>query len=353
MGPEFASSNRSKRSFGADLGTESGLELVKALVRNADIVVENLPTGVLDGFGLGWDVIHQLNPGALMISSQTMGSRGPWKDWRGYGPNTRPPGGMSYLWGFPGMDRPMPSSSAFPDHIVGRLGAAVAAAFMIGRPRIDQGIRIEIVQAEVAINLLSDLLLKESIEPGSAQPQGNRSLRGAPWGVYPCAGEQRWCVVTCQNDQDWEGLKAALGHPAWADEASYASAGGRRSDQDAIDSQLSAWTAQRSDTDVMHTLQSFGVPAGKMMYTADLATDPHLLSRGYVRKLEQPPLGTILVEGPAFHAADLTGPITVTAPAVGEHTRQICEDVLGLGPDEVDRLVAEGVLYENHGADAS
>lgn len=353
MGPLFASSNRSKRSLGADLGTECGLDIVKALIQKSDIIVENLPTGVLDGFGLSWDVIHQLNPDALVISSQTMGSHGPWKDWRGYGANTQPPGGMSYLWAFPDVDRPMPASSAFPDHIVGRLGAVIAAAFVVGRPRIDRGAKIEIVQAEVAINLLSDILLGESIEPGSAQPQGNRSPRGAPWGVYPCAGEQRWCVITCRDDRDWDGLKAALDHPAWADRADYASAAGRRADHDAIDAHLSSWTAARSDTDVMTTLQAFGVPAGKMMYTMDLATDPHLVSRDYVREIEQPPLGRLLVEGPGFHAPDLSGPIEMAAPTLGEHTRQICEGVLGLDSDEVDRLVTERVLHEWHGGDAT
>jgi len=346
MGTMFASSNRSKRSLGADLGSERGLDIVKALIRQSDIIVENLPTGVLAGYGLGWDVIHELNPDALLISSQTMGSRGPWKDWRGYGANTRPPGGMSYLWSFPEIDRPMPSSCAFPDHVVGRLGAAVAAAYVIGRPRRERGARIEIVQAEVAINLLSDILLRESIEPGSARPQGNRSERGAPWGVYPCAGEQRWCVITCRDDQDWAGLKAALGHPAWADAPQYASAEGRRADHDAIDAELASWTASRSDDDVMSTLQSHGVPAGKMLYTSDAATNAHLISRGFVRQMDQPLLGRLWVDGPGFHAPDLSGPITFAAPAIGQHTREICASVLGLGGQEVDRLVADGVLHE-------
>jgi crotonobetainyl-CoA:carnitine CoA-transferase CaiB-like acyl-CoA transferase len=351
VSPVFASSSRTKRSFGVDFRDPEGVALVKGLVARSDIVVENLPPGVMEGFGLGWDELRAVNADLVMISSQTMGSKGPWTEWRGYGANTQPPGGMTYLWSFPGAEAPVASNVAFPDHVVGRLGAAVAAALLIHRERRDAGLRVEIVQAEVAINLLADLFLQEALDPGSVGPAGNRSPRGAPWGVYRCSGDQRWCVITCRDDRDWERLRLALGSPRWADDPVFGTADGRRARHDELDAHLSAWTGQRTDREVMETLQAAGVPAGMMMYVGDIPSDPHLIERGYVLPLDQPGVGDMLVEGPSFHSADLPGPITTPAPRLGEHTREIAAELLGVDEADITRLVQAGTLYESDDGD--
>ncbi|HET6964453.1 MAG TPA: CoA transferase, partial [Acidimicrobiales bacterium] len=278
---------------------------------------------------------------------QTMGRRGPWAHWRGYGSNTQLPGGMSWLWSFPDAEEPVPQNVAFPDHLVGRLGAFVAAAHLIGRRRGGPtAAHVEVVQAEMALNLLSDLFFKESIQPGSVRPQGNRSERGAPWGVYRCSGEQRWCVITCRDDAEWDGLVEAMGRPEWALDPRLATVDGRRAAHDLLDERITAWTGQRTDRDVMAALQRHGVPAGMMMYMSDQPADPHLRERGYILEVEQPPLGTILFEGPAFHATRLPEPITFPAPFLGQHTREIAASVLGYPPDRIGRLLAAGLLVE-------
>lgn len=345
MSPVFASSSRTKRSFGVDFTHPDAIEQVKELVSRSHIVVENLPPGTMDNFGLGWDELQATNPDLVMISSQTMGSRGPWKEWRGYGANTQPPGGMTYLWSFPDADAPVASNVAFPDHVVGRLGATVATALLIGRERRERGLHVEIVQAEVAINLLADLFVREALEPGSVGPAGNRSERGAPWGVYQCAGEQRWSVITCRDDHDWRRLREALGDPEWARDPEFDSVAGRRTRHDEIDERITEWTLQRTDTDVMAALQAAGVPGGKMMYVGDIPDDPHLVARGYPLTLEQTGLGTMLVEGPGFHSDSMPGPITTAAPLLGEQTREIAREVLGLDEATVDALVASGALH--------
>jgi crotonobetainyl-CoA:carnitine CoA-transferase CaiB-like acyl-CoA transferase len=347
VGSVFASSNRSTRSLGVDFTEPAGAEIVKELLKTADVVLENLPPGTLERFGLGPEMIRAVNPSVLLISSQTMGRRGPWSGWRGYGSNTQLPGGMSWLWTFPELPEPVPQNVAFPDHVVGRLGALTVAASMIGqRFGARPAQHVEIVQAEMALNLLADLFLQESLEPGTVRPRGNRSDRGVPWGVYRCAGSQRWCVITCRDDNEWQGLVSALGRPEWATSPALEQAEGRRAAQDDIDRHLSAWTAERSDREVMETMQQHGVPAGMMMYMSDQPRDPHLLSRGYILELDQPGVGPILLEGPAFHATGLPDPLTRPAPLLGQHTREICTGLLGYSDADVDALVAKGLLVE-------
>ena len=354
LGSVFASSNRSTRSIGIDFTEPAGAEIVKELVRRADVVLENLPPGTLERFGLEPEELRRIKPELLVISSHTMGRQGPWSHWRGYGSNTQLPGGMSWLWSFPDAPDPVPQNVAFPDHLVGRLGAFAAAADLIGRHRDDRhnGSRgggaghIEIVQAEMALNLLSDLFFKESIEPSSMQPQGNRSPRGAPWGVYPCTGEQRWCVITCRDDGEWRGLVEAMGRPDWALDHRWESAEGRRAGHDLLDRRITEWTEQHTDIEVMTILQSHHVPAGKMMYMSDQPADPHLRHRGYIVEMEQPPLGPILLEGASFHATRLPAPITFPAPLLGQHTRDIASSLLGYSAERIEELLAAGLLVD-------
>jgi crotonobetainyl-CoA:carnitine CoA-transferase CaiB-like acyl-CoA transferase len=347
VGGVFASSNRSTRSFGVDFTEPAGAEIVKELLATADVVLENMAPGTLERYGLGPDVIQLVNRDALLISSQAMGRRGPWAHWRGYGANTQLTGGMTWLWTLPDAPDPIPQNVAFPDHLVGRLGATVVAADLIGRLDGERGAaHVEIVQAEMAVNLLADLFLKESLEPGSVRPLGNRSSRGVPWGVYPCAGKQRWCVITCCDDRQWLGLVRAMGNPEWALASDLDDLSGRLAAQDEIDEHVSAWTRERPDRDVMQLLQAHGVPAGKMMYISDQPEDPHLTERGYILEMDQPGAGSLLLEGPAFHATRLSAPITLPAPRLGQHTRQIATDILGYGDERVDALLASGVLIE-------
>ena len=344
MSASFASSNRSKRSFGINVKTPEGLRLIRELARRADVVIENNSTGTMDELGLGYQTLRQLNPGLVMISSQLMGSSGPWAGWLGYGPSTRPAGGMTWLWNFPDGGPPPGAAVIFPDHVVGRLGAMAAVAALVGRGRRGQGTHIELAQVETVLGLMAQYFLQEGLEPGSVRPVGNRHPGAAPWGVYPCAGEERWCVITCRHDEDWRHLRKAMADPLWAADPGLETTEGRLAHQDNLDGLLGAWTAARQDREVMEILQAHGVPAAMMMYASDEPSDPHLQARGYLLEIHQPGLGTMILEGPAFHTEAMAGPHTTAAPRLGEHTFDVGRALLGLDEVRLQELVAAGVL---------
>jgi len=347
MNASFASSSRSKRGFGVNLSLERGKQILHDLVRTADVIVENSATGVMQRLGAGYETVREINPRIVMMSSQLMGPDGPWSGWIGYGPSTRPVGGLTYLWNYDDSPAPAGSGAIYPDHLVGRVGAFGALAALIGRERSGRGAHVEVPQVETTVGLLADLFLAEALAPGSVKPLGNRSLRGAPWGVYQCSGEEQWCVVTVRSDDEWNGLRLALGAPAWAADPSYTSTAGRMAAQSEIDAQLTKWTRQRTPRQVMELLQSHRVPAGMMQYPTDTAHDPQLLHRTYLRSVDQPELGTITLEGPAFRGTGLPEPIVSKAPRLGEHSREISEELLGMSPSEVTQLMADGILEES------
>jgi crotonobetainyl-CoA:carnitine CoA-transferase CaiB-like acyl-CoA transferase len=344
MSPSFASSNRSKRSLGVNVKTPDGLALVHQLVGRADVVIENNSTGTMAELGLDYDTLRDLNPAVVMVSSQLMGSTGPWAGWLGYGPSTRPAGGMTWLWNFPDGGMPPGAGVIFPDHIVGRLCTIGALGALLNREHVGRGAHVELAQVETVLGFMAQYFVQEGLAPGSVRPLGNRSPEGAPWGVYPCAGEERWCVITCRDDADWGHLRKAIGDPSWARDPALDSAAGRHARHDDLDRHIAAWTASQSDRAVMETLQGHGVPAGMVMYASDEPADPHLQARGYLLDVHQPGVGDMILEGPAFVSAVMGRPRTEPAPALGQHTREIARDLLGLDDHRVDELIAAGAL---------
>ncbi len=344
MNPSFASSSRSKQSFGVNAKDPAGLEVLLRLVALADVIVENGSTGTMEGLGLGFDAVHAVNPRAVMVNSQLLGSHGRWADWIGYGPSTQPMGGLVHLWNYDDQDFPAGSGAIFPDHLAGRLCALGALAALHARSSEGVGCRVEVAQVEAVTGMIGDLLLKAGLQPGSVVPQGNRRDDGAPWGAYPCAGEQQWCVITVRDDDEWGRLVDALGTPAWARSPDLLTVEGRRGRHDEVDQYLSEWTSQRPKRQVEAALQDHGVACGAVLTGTDLLDDPHLNALGYPVPITQQDLGPITLEGPCFEATGMSAPVETQAPRLGEHTRRVCHDLLGMDDGEVERLIARGVL---------
>jgi len=345
MNPSFASSSRSKQSFGVNVKTERGLALVHRFVEQADILIENSAGGVMERIGLGFEALKAINPRLVMFSSQMVGSFGPWGSWVGYGPSTHPVSGLQHLWNYPeDADAPAGSTNVYPDHFVGRVGAFAAVAGLLQRERSGAGLHLDAAQFESAMEMIGDLLAKESESAGSVTPQGNASLRGSPWGCFQCAGEDEWCVVCVRTDAEWHALRQAMGDPDWARDAAYDTEAGRRDAVDAIEAGISAWTGALSPHDVMQSLQSAEVPAGVVMHAGHLTADPHLAARGFLARVEQPGVGDVVFEGEAFHGTGWDAARIERAPKLGEHTRELASERLGLGDEEIEALVAEGVL---------
>jgi crotonobetainyl-CoA:carnitine CoA-transferase CaiB-like acyl-CoA transferase len=253
---------------------------------------------------------------------------------------------LVHLWNYADREAPSGSLSIFPDHLAGRLAAVNALAALLRRERSGRGGHGEVAQVEVVTGVLGDLLCKAGIEPGSVKPQGNRNERGAPWGTYPCAGDDQWCVITIRDDAEWQKLRGALGDPAWARDPALATAAGRLARQDALDAELSAWTKTLPKYELAAKLQRHGVPCGPMLTSTDQLDDPHYAARGYARWTEQQDIGKISMEGPCFQATGMADADIRQAPRLGEHTREIARTLLKLSDAEIDRLIAAGALED-------
>ena len=342
--PSFVSSSRSKRSFGCNVKTEEGLAIVHELVAKSDVLVENSATGVMESLGLGFEDLKEINPNIVMISSQLVGSRGPNSHWTGYGPTTQTYGGLLHLWDYDDDDAPATNGTIFPDHAAGRLCALAGIASLIGRDASGNATHTEIAQVEVVVNMIAEKLLQESLIPGSTGPQGNRHEQRVPRGPFQCQGEEQWVVISIDTDQQWMSLVNAMGAPEWALREAFSTVEGRLENKDIIESHLAAWTSDQNRDDVFHLLQDVDVPCGPMIIGMEMLEDPHLEARGWTLEIDQPGVGYMKLEGPAWVSERMGGPITFPSPDLAGHTREIAQEVLKMNDDIIDDLVERGIL---------
>jgi crotonobetainyl-CoA:carnitine CoA-transferase CaiB-like acyl-CoA transferase len=343
----FAIGHRGSKSLGVNLRSPDGVDVVRRLVARSDVVLANFKPGTLDRLGLGAQALREINPGIVMVNSSAVGATGPWSTWMGYGPLVRCASGLTSLWRYPDDDEGFSDSTTIhPDHYAARVTAITALAALIGRRRSGHGVEIAMSQAETILMQIGHLLVEDALRPGAIQATGNLGRHAAPWGVYPCAGDDEWCVVTVRDDDDWRRLRGALGDPDWAAGEDLATLTGRLARRAEIDEHLTAWTRERPPRAATATLQDAGVPAGFMQRAAEYEDDPQLLARDCFRVFEQPGLKPMVIENAPLRSERIPAPANTPAPEPGTHTREICLELLGMDADEVDRLVANGVLEE-------
>ena len=326
MNASFASSSRTKRSFGVNLKTSEGLALCHRLMSAADVVIENLSAGAMDAMQVGYGSARALNPRLVMVSSQLLGSSGPWSNWTGYGPSTQPVAGLLSVWDYDDDDPPAGNTTILPDHLAGRVVAIGALAGLIGRHRSGAGCHVEVAQAEVDHGRdrrpAPEGGLPSRFGPGR---RGTVGTTGTPWGAYPCAGEQQWCVITVRDDSDWKQLQAALDASGLGREGRLRicrrPAGGPRRagpQPDRMDPRPDQVGGGQPAAGLRRPLRSRadrGRPAPRSP-----SPGPRLPGSASSSRM----LGPLTFEGPCYLASGMPGPLITQAPRLGEHTREIC-----------------------------
>jgi crotonobetainyl-CoA:carnitine CoA-transferase CaiB-like acyl-CoA transferase len=347
----FAWGHRNKRGLGLDLRSPEGTRLFRELVADTDVVSANFKPGTLESLGFSYAELARINPRIVVTDSSAFGVRGPWRSRMGYGPLVRASCGLSALWRDTDSDPDDPSaycdgSTVFPDHVAGHAAAVAALAAIIGRGAAGAGRAIEVPQADVAVYALGPTLAfhssRASSRPGSVDAEGNHRSGLAPAGVFPCAGDDEWCVIAVRDDSDWLALAAVTGLPTDPDLRSLAGRAARRAQ---IEQQLANWTASHHPAQVEEKLQAVGVPAAAMVRLPDELTHPQLVARDSFHTMHHPMLSRpIPTSARLVRFSSIPDPTLRPAPIPGEQTREICASLLRMKPDEIDRLVAAGVL---------
>ena len=330
MSRSWALTHRNEYALGLDLRRPEGADIFSRLVEGADAVFANFKPGTLASLGFSYQKLHELNPRIVLAESSAFGATGPWSARMGYGPLVRATTGVTRLWTSVHDRGFYDATTIFPDHVVARITAIAALASLVGRDRTGTGAHVHISQAEAAVNQLAASYVTDAARTAKLPVTDDPGVHG----VYACAGEDEWCVISLRSNADREALATAMGRSDLPDDRA-----------DLLDV-VSAWTSRMDRDAVAELLQRAGVPAGPMNRAVDVLADPVLRYRKLFTDMVHPlfdhPMPTETSPAPYVRIprAELR-----PAPMPGEHTREICQKLLALDTEEIERLIAEGVLF--------
>jgi benzylsuccinate CoA-transferase BbsF subunit len=315
----------------------------RRLIAWADVYLESFTPGTVDELGLGYDQARALNPGIVMASTCLMGQTGPSAALAGYGYHAGAMAGFYEITGWPDQP-PCGPWVAYTDTIAPRFLTATLLAAIDHRRRTGEGQFIDGSQYEMSLHFLAPELLEHQLTGWIPRRMGNHSRHAAPQGVYPCAGEDRWCAIAIDTDAQWRALCAEMGHAVWAARDDLATAAGRLGHQDELDRGLSAWTREQEQRALGRRLRAAGVPAGEVQRSSDLLADPQYAHRGFYRTLEHAEMGRIPYAGHQYRIAGYAHGPRTAAPVLGEHSVEVLGSLLGLSDEEIAAAFAAGAI---------
>jgi len=349
MSESFAWTHRNNLAIGLDLRSDEGKRVFSRLVADADAVFANFKPGTLAALGFPHEILRMLNPRVVLAESSAFGDRGPWSNRLGYGPLVRATAGVSKLWTDPhpqaddsdSRHRFYDATTVFPDHVVGRITAVGALAALIHRDRTGSGARVHVSQAEAVVNQLD---VRYVTDAARAYDGDDLDDDTGIHEVFPCAGDDEWCVISFRTDDDWRSAAAVFELPVG--DTRFATEEARLTRRGELVELVSAWTRERSPHQVATALQSANVPAAPMNRPPDILEDPQLRARTLYsdmhHRLFDHPLPAETGPAPFRHIPPAP---QRPAPLPGQDTREICLKVLGMSSEEIERLINDGVLF--------
>jgi len=330
--------NRGKRSLCLDVKAPGGREVLERLVAESDAVFNNYSPRGVRSLEIDHETLRAVKNDLVTLDLSGYGATGPDAHKVSWGPILDASSGLASTTGYSDSG-PYKQGLALPDACGGVLGTVALLGALWQRWATGEPVHVDLSQLETFLTLGGDQVLETSAAGHQPERVGARSRFNAPSGVYRCAGDDAWAVLSVRNDDDWQRLVAVigdLGQPRWDDVR------GRLDDHDVIDEIITRWTMQRSKHEVMATLQEAGIAASAVMTNVDLVHDAHLRERSFFVELDQMDCGSQTFPGFAMNFD--TTPIDLRpAPGLGADNDTILGE-LGYGADDIAQLAADAAI---------
>jgi len=339
----FAMLNQNKRAVSLNLKHPRGRELLFAMVRRADVLLENFSPGTMDGLGVGWSVLRELNPRLIYATGTGFGISGPDRDNLAMDLTIQAASGIMSVTGAPDGP-PMKAGPTLVDFMGGihLYGAILTALFE--RERSGQGRLVEVAMQEAVYSSLA-ASFEYYHRTGQPPPRtGNRQagLSTAPYNVYPTAdGHVAIHIVT---EGHWKNLTVAMGREDLQADPRFVTNADRIQHMDAIDTEISAWTQTLGKMEIFARCKAGRVPAAPVRTAPEVMHDPHMHERGMLEHVEHPELGDIVVPTTPLRLHGLPPAPTRPSPKVGQHNDEIYGGWLGLSAQELAALKEAGAI---------
>lgn len=332
--------SRNKRSLTLDLKQAEAQDIVRKLVAEADVLVENFRPGTLEGWGLGYEALKAINPRLIMLRISGYGQTGPYRDLPGFGVIGEAMGGLRHLSGYPGQ-APVRVGISIGDSLSSLYGVIGVLLALQERARSGEGQEIDVALYESVFAMMESLIPEYDAFGYVREPAGSALPGITPSNSYPC-NDGSYVLIAGNGDSIYKRLMSLIGREDLGNDPRLAQNDGRSQHAELIDGAIAEWTAQRSRDEVIEALKGARVPAGYPYTAADIVQDPHYLARQMIEQV-QTSVGPLKVPGVLPKLSRTPGRIGTGGPQLGEHNDDILEG-LGLSAEQVAGLRERGII---------
>ncbi len=333
----FSMINTNKRSMTLNLKSPEAVQIFLDLAKQADVVVENFAPGVLDKLGIGWEVLHKLNPKLVYASGSGFGLSGPDRDRQAMDICVQAVSGAMSITGSPDGP-PMKSGPAIADFLSGvhLYGGIMTALFQTART--GKGRLVEVAMQEAMYPALSSSLgiLQETGEAPKGTGNRHGGLALCPYSVFPTS--DGWAAIACVLNEHWVKLAQAMGVPELATDERYETVAKRCLRMQEVEDLVADWSVLKTKAELVDLLGPYRVPVAAVRDLKEVMYDPNMHARGMLEWIDDPMLGKIVVPSTPLRIHGTPLPPTIRRPDLGEHTEQVLTDLLGMSAEQIQGL---------------
>ena len=333
---------RNKQSITLNLKSEDGIRILKQLLADADILIENFRPGTLEKLGLSWDILHELNPALVMVRLSGFGQTGPYKDQPGFGAVGESVGGLRYITGF--EDRPPVRTGISIGDSIAALWAVIGALMALRHREVNQGKGqvVDVALYEAVFAMMESMVPEFDVMGFVRERSGNIMPGITPSSIHTC-NDGKAVQIGANGDAIFQRFMRAIGRDDLAEDVSLADNAGRDERRDELYALIDSWAARRTQEEVLAVLNRAEVPASKIYSAADMFKDPQYLAREMFLNATLPDGKAFKMPGIVPKLTETPGSVQWTGPALGEHTHQILSQ-LGYSSKDLERLRKEKVI---------
>lgn len=333
----WLSEARNRKSVTIDLRQRRGVELFLKLVAKSDVLVENFRPGSMESWGLGWDVLSEVNPGLVMLRVSGFGQTGPYRRRPGFAHVAHAFGGLSYLAGFPGESPVVPGSAPLGDYLSSLYGAIGVLLALRDKERTGLGQVIDIGGYEAVFRTLDEMAAAYGMFGKIREREGSGSFVAVPHGHFRTS-DDRWVAIACTTDKMFERMAQAMDRPELASSQIYGDQRKRLAAREEVDRIVTEWASSLTRQELLERCLANEVPVGKLNSIADIFDDEHYQARGNLVEVQAEDVGPVVVPGVVPTLSETPGRITNLGPPLGNATATVMRELLGMTAAEIREL---------------
>jgi len=334
--------NRNKRSLTLDLRSPQGKEVLRDLLRTADVLVENYVPGTLEKMGFAWDVLKELNPRLIVTRISGFGQSGPLSGKPCFDVIAQTMSGLMDITGDP-AGHPTMSGTYVVDYSTGLYAVIGTLGALQARSRTGAGQIVDVALLDSALSMLMTAIPEQMLLGRTMTRRGNRDRYGAPANTFPTR-DGAWVHLAVAGEPMFRALVRIMGHEELGGDPRFEDNNARMQNVEELEELITAWTATLTSAELLGELQAIGVPSAKVASVSDVIDNAHLVHRGQILNMDHPKAGTVPMQGFSVQFGESPMRLRYPPPLLGEHTDDILAQWLAMTPERIIELRKCGAI---------